>query len=291
MKKELSQLTIRKFAGTHITGITFITLFFMAVPNIASSDPMQPIPKLQHMTITPSTESPQATTKNPSPEGAINTPEKPEQKSNMLNPLDAGEALKKSEELKPWGKHSLAATAKTEKEMVALLDELESNLGGIPPQGLFLSAQSLANAGRTEDAAVYFMVGQVRLEFDRMRWPALPDKSYLQGQKSNAKKSEGQTLPSGEAPNLQNPHAAVEALSANVSIPIFAELMKDTKKMALAINRAEKLDLSAPFAYDPGYEVEESIPHKEWSKILSRARTAYFSRMRNLNQALDKYKR
>lgn len=252
---------------------------------------MNPIKGMNHMVITPPENAPvkQEEEKKyvpaPAQHPAQTETNSPAEESK---PLEIKDSLVKPEDLKPWGKLSLAVS-QNKRDMATLLYELDHNRGEIPPQGLLLSAQTLARAGDMEHAALYYLVGQLRLEFDMARWPSRPSKSYLARKESNARKSEDQALPMADKPDLNNPHQNISTLASNVSVPIFEWLVKDPQRLKRALDQAEIWDLSAPYAYDPGYDLDDPVPFKEWKKLLPHTRNVFFGRMRNLQHNLEKY--
>jgi len=250
---------------------------------------------MSHMVITPQEKNQKEPVDAATKTKQKYTPTQPEQKQQdtpppvTKKPLSVKDALVKPEDLKTWDKLSLAATAQNKKDVADLLYILDHDRGEIPPQGLFFAAQSLARAGDMEHAAIYCLAGQLRLEFDIARWPAQPDRAYEERKNINAKKTEDQAQPVTKSPALKSPHEHIMSLSSTVSVPVFEWLLKDPKRLATALDKAENWDLSAPYAYDPGYELPAPVPFEEWTKLLPQTRATYFSRMRNLQHNLEKY--
>ena len=240
---------------------------------------------MQHMTITPdkSPAAPQQNTTRPEPQNT-----EPEQ-TESYKPLDMDETLVQTEDLQTWSDMSLAASAHTKKELAQLQYNIEQNRGVVPPQGLFIAAQSFAQAGQMQQAGLYYILGQLRLEFDRARWPMHRTKGSIEKEKANARKTEDQALPNAAEPEMYNPHRHVEALDSTIGPPIFSWLVKDPSRLKLALDMAEKWDAATPYAYDPGYKAEKETPFKDWPKLLKHSRAEYFIRMRSLQQNLARY--
>lgn len=207
-----------------------------------------------------------------------------------LKPLDMKEALVKPEQFKTWDKMALAVTARKKDEINKLLVELRTHGSVVPPQGLFLSAQSLAMAGKMEDAALYYMAGQVRMEFDMSRWPAQQDIAYTNLKDYNARKSYDQGLPINSDKKMVNPHSYVGELSTSVGMPILEWIMADPERLAKSLDRAEEWDAATAYEYEPGYDLPKPIPFAEWSKKLPKVRAAFFGRMRTLYDNISAYK-
>ncbi len=207
-----------------------------------------------------------------------------------LKPLDMKQALVKPEQFKTWDKMALAVTARKKGEINKLLVELNTHGSVVPPQGLFLSAQSLAMAGKMEDAALYYMVGQIRMEFDMSRWPAQQDIAYTNLKDYNARKSYDQGLPINSEKKMINPHSYVGELSTSVGMPILEWIMADPERLAKTLDRAEEWDAATAYEYEPGYDLPKPIPFAEWSKKLPKVRAAFFGRMRTLYDNISAYK-
>ena len=260
---------------------------------------------MKHMTITQESAPPEKQSSAKKPESSANTeqdlpqpaikssPSKPSPKAKApptLKPLDIKSAIVKPEQFKTWDKMALAVTARKKGEINKLLVELNTHGSVVPPQGLFLAAQSLAMAGKMEDAALYYMVGQVRMEFDMARWPAQQDLPYTSLKEYNARKSYDQALPTNTAKKTENPHRYVGELSTSVGMPILEWMMSDPERLVKTLDKAEEWDAATAYEYEPGYDLPKPIPFAEWSKKLPKVRAAFFGRMHTLYDNISAYK-
>ena len=207
-------------------------------------------------------------------------------------PLSPKDALIKPEDLERWSHMNEAALAYNKTDTDKLVYIIESERGAVSPQGLFLVAKALADQKQMETAALYFFIGQLRLTFDATRWPVRMNADDLKRLNEDAKKTEDQSAPNkGIAkPRIDNPHAGVTALAESISHPILAWAMKDPKRLNSILEKVRIWDESAPYAYDPGYPLNEPIAFENWEKILPKIRDDYFLRMNNLTKALRKIK-
>ncbi len=208
---------------------------------------------------------------------------------NKYSPLDTKDALIKPEELKSWDNLSLAATTQNKADAQKLILEIESHRGIISPQGLFLSAKALSDEGDMEQAAIYLFVAQLRLEFDKARWPVSTPEHIKNMADNNARKSADQALPTATGNKSINPHAYTEQLSSSISPPIFQWVIKDPKRFQTLLDKAREWDMASAYGYKTGYETKDMVPFEQWGDLLNKTREEYFSRMSGLQKALAKY--
>ncbi|OIN85870.1 MAG: hypothetical protein AUJ12_08000 [Alphaproteobacteria bacterium CG1_02_46_17] len=204
-------------------------------------------------------------------------------------PLDAKVALIKIEELKTWGSLSLAATTQNKEDADKLVSEIESHRDVIAPQGLFLAAKALSDVGEMEQASIYLFVAQLRLDFDKARWPESVPTHIKNMADINAKKSADQALPTATTSQTINPHSYTETLSSSISPPIFQWVIKDPTRFRTLLDQARKWDMATAYRYKPGYETKDMVPFEQWEDVLNKTRENYFNRMGGLQEALAKY--
>lgn len=233
---------------------------------------------------------------NAAPDATTKTaPETPEQSRPPLpNSLDAKESLVRPDKLKPWGNLSLAATAQNKKDAIKLIAEIENHRSIVSPQGLLLSAKSLFDAGEKEQAAIYLFVAQLRLEFDKSRWPTAASSARLSESRqqtalANARKTQDQSLPTAKNNTQKKPQSYTEALMASISPPIFQWAIKNPARFRSLIEQAKTWDEATKYEYKPDYGVKETVPFEEWENLLVTTREKYFLQMTGLQQALEKY--
>lgn len=209
----------------------------------------------------------------------------------VYKPLTPKEALVEPDDLEKWSHLDEAASAYSKENIAKLVHIIESDRGAVPPQGLFLAAKALSDSKHMEQAALYFFAGQLRLTFDVTRWPPRANKEDIKRLTEGNKKTEDQSAPNRDtSPRINNPHTGVSELANSIGSPILAWAMKNPKRLDNTLNKVREWDISAPYAYDPGYTVGESIPFEKWENTLTKVRTSYFSRMNELTKALGKMK-
>lgn len=291
-----------------LTATILVYSFGAATPAAAQMTDSKPM-GMKHMTITPNAadkgaapaikSAPKQTAADQHlPEAAASAeqatpPRKPAASAAPapeLQPLDIKDALVKPEQFKPWDKMALAVTARKKGDIKKLLTELKTHGSVVPPQGLFLASQSLAMAGNMDEAAMFYMVGQVRMEFDMSRWPAQQDIAYTSLKDYNARKSYDQGLPIASNKKQVNPHSYVGELSTSVGMPILEWIMSDPQRLKTALDKAAEWDAATAYEYEPGYDLPKPIPFAEWSKKLPKVRAAFFGRMNTLYDNISAYK-
>lgn len=263
--------------------VSIATLMLLAHPSQAAEQNQSGIIGMKHLMVTPDIIKPEPEPE-PKPEPAPKPVVKKEPKI-----LTAEESLVPLDKLENWDKLSLAAYAHKKKDLDALLKNIDLDKDIIPPQGFFLSAKALSDAGRMEDAALYFIIGQLRMEFDMARWPSRPDTAYETRQKNNRNKSDDQKQPMGNKPRPINQHAFVMDLSSGIGRPVFDWLASHPKQFKETLDRARQWDLETRYAYHPGYDLTDPIPFKDWPKALETTRKNFFDRMTKIQQALAGY--
>ena len=138
-----------------------------------------------------------------------------------------------------------------------------------------------------EQAALYVLVGQLRLSFDIKRWPSFADENDAQRHATELNKA-----PDQKAPNLSdsirqiNPHDSALALGNSVGNPILAWAMRDADRLMSLLDKAREWDNSAPYFYKPDYAVGTEMPFEEWGKLLQTSRTDYFESVTTLARSL-----
>lgn len=223
----------------------------------------------------------------PEPEVEEETPTLPVYKA--LSPKDA---LVKPEDLEKWDHMSDAALAHNPLEIQALIHLIESDRGAVPPQGLFLAAKSLADRNLMEQAAVYYFVGQLRLNFDAARWPPVQNKDDVERRALESRKSPDQAAPNLESePRIDNPHQGIKSLGDQIGAPIISWVLKDPERMNKMIKQVREWDVSSPYAYLPDYSLTEPISFEKWDKLLVGTRENYFTQMIKWAKMMSKVRR
>jgi hypothetical protein len=264
----------------------------------------QKVPGMRHLTISPSPAAPAADAGND--EKAAEKKEQPAEKTNIeeadASPspaptpeppaLSVEKTLVKPGDLKHWDHISLLAAAATPEGVAKALSMVEADRGAVPPQGLLLLAKALADQNRMEEASLYFFLGQLRASFDIARWPPRASKEEAEKLIAESKKTEDQTekQPKPHTIKIKNPHEVLTALSKSVSADVNAWAMKDPKRLDSVLEQVRVWDLSAPYAYHPGYDLPEPIPFKQWSKILPAVRESFFLQMNQISSSLKQVK-
>lgn len=241
---------------------------------------------MHHLKTNPAPAKPPVEEK-PASEPEDDTPALPVYKSLM--PKDA---LVKQEDLEKWDHMSEAALAHSDLEIQKLVHIIESDRGAVPPQGLFLAAKSLADKGLMEQAAVYYFVGQLRLEFDMARWPAIQNKDDVKRRAVDQKKSPDQVAPNlDSAPRIDNPHSGIKNLGDQIGAPIISWVLKDPSRMDKMIKQVKEWDVSSPFEYLPDYDLTDPVPFEKWDKLLTRTRDTYFAQLIEWSKMMAKVRR
>jgi hypothetical protein len=222
--------------------------------------------------------------------------EKPEEEAeppkDKLTPLTIKESLIKIDDLEKWSHLDEAALANTDKEVARLIYIIESDRGAVPPQGLFLAAKSLADKNLMEQAALYYLVGQLRLTFDMQRWPSVQNKDDIERKSEDSKKTSDQSAPNiDKPPRIDNPHAGIKNLSDMVGSPIISWLVKNPARMNDVLAKVRVWDANAAYAYLPDYDLTEPIEFEKWEKALKKVRERYFAHMSSLTKAMERIKR
>jgi hypothetical protein len=218
--------------------------------------------------------------------------EETELPKDKLLPLTIKESLVKIDDLEKWGHLDEAALANTDKEVSRLIYIIESDRGAVPPQGLFLAAKALADKNLMEQAALYYLAGQLRLAFDMQRWPSVQNKDDIKRKSEDNKKSSDQSAPNlDKPPRIDNPHAGIKNLSDMVGSPIISWLVKNPARMNAVLAKVRIWDASASYAYLPDYDLTEPIEFEKWERTLKRVREKYFEHMSSLTKAMERVKR
>lgn len=240
---------------------------------------------MHHLKTPPAPEKP--VEEKPAPEPEDTTPALPVYKALM--PADA---LVKQDALEKWDHMSEAALAHSDLEIQALVHIIESDRGAVPPQGLFLAAKSLADHHMMEQAAVYYFVGQLRLEFDMARWPATLNKDDVKRLETDNRKSPDQVAPNrNTAPRVDNPHSEVKNLGDQIGAPIISWVLKDPARMDKMIRQVKEWDVTAPFEYLPDYDLTDPVPFEKWDKLLTKTRDTYFAQLIEWSKMMAKVRR
>lgn len=218
--------------------------------------------------------------------------EEEEPQKDKLTPLTIKESLIKIDDLEKWNHLDEAALANTDKEVSSLIYIIESDRSAVPPQGLFLAAKALADKNLMEQAALYYLVGQLRLTFDMQRWPSVQNKDDIERKSEDSKKTSDQSAPNLDMPpRIDNPHAGIKNLSDMVGSPIISWLVKNPARMNTVLAKARIWDASAKYAYLPDYDLTEPIEFEKWERTLKRVREKYFEQMSILTKAMERIKR
>lgn len=202
--------------------------------------------------------------------------------------LSLEESLIPEEELRSWNHLSEVVSAQSQQAANKIIYLIESERGAVPPQALFIASQSLYQAGDKEHAALYYLVGQLRLNFDKERWPAQENDDDKERIEREAKRTSDQALPNTiSTPRIDNPHAGVIELGNAMGSPIQSWLIHHPEKFSALLILAKSWDESAPYLYQTGYAVNESAPFDQWKTILPRVRDDYFSHMEGWMKAIN----
>lgn len=213
-------------------------------------------------------------------------------------PLPMEKTLVKADDFADWPYLHLLKPIKNAAQKEALIGAIESDRAHVSPQIFFLCAQLLYDAGDRQHAALYLLLGQLRLSFDEARFPGklkgekkLEDAAKVTAQQ-NKNKSADQALPnysSSAAPTTTSAHRAVENLGASISPEIFQALIRHPEQMNDVISAARAWDLATPYSYDLGYEVGAAAPFDQWPKILKSVRNKYFTNLQQFQAALSSH--
>lgn len=207
----------------------------------------------------------------------------------VYKPITAKDALIKQEDLETWNHLDEAATSYSELDVQKLVHLIESDRGAVPPQGLFLAAKALTDRGLMEQAAVYFFVGQLRLTFDKARWPTRDNEDDVKRLSEDNKKSEDQQSPNRSyTPRTDNPHQGIEDLANMIGAPIMSWMMKDQQRIGQVMRLVRQWDSSCTYAYLPDYDLTEPVAFEKWAKILVQTREDFFAQMESLSKAMSK---
>lgn len=237
---------------------------------------------MHHLTPKPAAPQPKVQPETPIEEAGKEKITLPE-----YTPLTPKESLVELDDLEKWDHLDEAATAHSTSDLKKLVYIIESDRGAVPPQGLFLAAKALSDNKQMEQAALYYFVGQLRLNFDVTRWPPRINKEDAERLAQDNKKTEDQSAPNRDrSPRIDNPHGGVNNLSNSIGQPIIAWAIKDPERFSKIINQVREWDASAPYSYDPGYAAGEAVPFEKWPKILTKVRENYFKRMGNLTKIM-----
>jgi len=206
-------------------------------------------------------------------------------------PLKPEDALIKIDDLEEWNHLSEVALAESNQDIKKIIYLIESDRGSVPPQGLILAAKSLFDKGLKEQAALYFIVGQLRLSFDTVRWPSTPNKNDVKRLGEDSKKTSDQSAPNlDKEPRIDDPHQGLKNLTSGLGEPIISWMIKDTRRMNMILNKARDWDVSTPYAYLPNYSLNDPVPFEKWPKLLTRVRESYFSEMTKMVKAMERVK-
>lgn len=210
----------------------------------------------------------------------------------VYKPLAPKDALVKPDDLERWDHISDAALATTPLQINAITHLIEVDRGAVPPLGLFLAAKSLKDQNMMEQAAVYYFVGQLRLNFDMARWPAFQNKEDVKRRAEDSKKSPDQTAPNLQSPpRIDNPHQEMQDLAAQIGSPIISWVLKDPARMNKVIKQVKEWDESSPYEYLPDYNLGEPVPFEKWEKLLTRTREDYFAQLIDWSKMMAKVRR
>lgn len=206
--------------------------------------------------------------------------------------LPPEDALVEPEDLEEWNHIGDAALAHNDVDIQNLIRLVESDRGAVPPHGLFLISKSLADRNRMEQAALYYFVGQLRLNFDVARWPPTPDPEDIKRRQENSQKSPDQAAPNLESkPRIYNPHQGIQSLADQIGGPIISWILKNPDRMTETIKNVKSWDESAPYSYLPDYDLTEAVPFQKWKKLLVRTRETFFDQMTAWTNIMSKIKR
>lgn len=206
--------------------------------------------------------------------------------------LSLKDALIKQEDLEKWDHMSEAALATSDKDIQNLIHVIESDRGAVPPQGLFLAAKSLADKHMMEQAAVYYFVGQLRLNFDMARWPAIQNKDDVKRLAEEHKKSPDQMSPNLDTePRINDPHQGIRNLADQIGAPIISWVLKDPARMNKMIAQTKEWDISSPYEYLPDYDLTDAVPFNKWDKLLTKNRELYFTQIVEWAKIMSKVRR
>lgn len=259
-----------------------LTLMLLTLPSIANAQQSGYV-GMHHL-------KPKPAPVEPAP--VVEDKPEPEDTKPTYAPLSLKEALVKPEDLERWDHMSEAALANSPLQIQKLVHLIEADRGTVPPQGLFLAAKSLADNDLMEQAAVYYFVGQLRLNFDMERWPSTQNKEDVKRIAEQSKKSPDQVAPNSDStPRIQNPHQGMNSLGDQIGAPIISWVIKDPARMDKMIKQVKEWDISSPYEYDPGYELSEPVPFEKWGKLLEKTRDDYFMQMIQWAKLMSKVRR
>lgn len=207
----------------------------------------------------------------------------------VYKPLTVKELLVKPEDLEKWDHLDEAALAQSNDDLRKLVYLIESDRGAVPPQGLFLTAKALSDQHMMELSAVYYFLGQLRLNFDMARWPPQNNPDDVKRLAEDAKKTPDQAAPNRNiTPRVTDPHHGIEVLADSIGQPIIAWTVKDQSRIHAVIARVREWDASAPYAYQTGYDVGPAVPFETWGKLLEKNRDDYFSYLQRMMKAMER---
>lgn len=300
-----------------LTLTLFLTQFFLAPVHAQNlpDPPMVTEPKIggmHSMTITPMEKKPPQTplssSASPIPSGDIPLDQSvptPSPKDSVPAPISAQDyiplpmdkILIRQEDFAPWPSLAQLKPLKSPAQKQALIKAIEDDRAHVSPQILFLAAQLFSLNGDHEHAALYLLVGQLRLSFDQARYAGkLPSESKNDDvaektRDRNKTKTADQALPTANT-DLKQPtraHAQTEQLAQSVAPPIFQWLVKHPAQMSRLIDAARAWDEATPYGYELGYEVGTPAPFDQWPKILKSTRSKYFTQLQQFQGALGGY--
>ncbi|MAF68291.1 MAG: hypothetical protein CMH25_02975 [Micavibrio sp.] len=253
--------------------VTALAVAVLSYPLTSSAEILAPKTKgMNHVVI--STDGPESlspapedTTEKASPPAQTDLKEEKEQPKLFStlnnNDLEMQDALVPTDKLEEWPYSGRLFAFSLEKRVEAL-KAMDTSLGTLSPYMMFKAAETAFDAGEREKGAVLYYMAQLRAGFDTLRWP-------YGGQK--------------------NPQTDVKELSSIAGANIAPWVLKSGARATQIFETVQKLDAVTPYGYQPYYRIPSTArPESEWPALLSRARTSYFSKVYELEEALSKLK-
>lgn len=240
---------------------------------------------MRHMSVTTDAAKPPASSveKKTDTAPAVKPEEKPAPKA--LKPEDA---LKKTDTLTAWPYYTDLMTIGNDTALEKVIHSVTIDPGSVPPKGLFFLAKALSDRKRYEEAAFYYYAGQLRATFDMARFPPY---QLNPSKEDNDKRTEDQKGgPPSAPPEMVNPHDDLSMLALSIGQPIARWAMNDPTRLETVMMKVRDWDLATPYAYLPDYDISRPAPFETWPSLLSKTRSDYFTRVRQIAQGLTAVK-
>lgn len=139
---------------------------------------------------------------------------------------------------------------------------ISSDLSTVPPIFLYEASKILAQQGDLENAAEYFLIAELRYEFDKKRFS--PKRS-----------------------SKRDPRKLFPFISAHTGRYIRPYLAKNSKRFELILDKVSLIDKNTPYHYHPNYPFTDKLDYEKMEDAATENRDAFILKYKKYTRALN----